>query len=96
MIDADDRVTCQQCRHLRNGWCQRAQQAGLSRRSPTAQVGSDLAALLQRCSAFAGRQATTLAGMSRSQRQEPASGLPGPSAIDREASKDDGRRLLQT
>ena len=54
-----------QGRQLLVGLVQAAQQAGLSRRSPTAQVGPDLAALLQRCSAFADRQATTLAGMSR-------------------------------
>lgn len=45
----DDRVACAECAHYRPGRCSNRLAAGLH----TADVGRDLAALLQRCSGFA-------------------------------------------
>lgn len=44
----DERVSCADCEHYRRGRCGNYQHAGLS----TAEVGRDLAALLQRCPGF--------------------------------------------
>lgn len=46
--DDDDRVSCTDCRHYRPGRCVNHRQAGLN----AADVGRDLAAMLQRCPAF--------------------------------------------
>lgn len=49
--EADPRVSCTDCRHYRPGRCGNHRRAGLN----GADVGRDLAALLQRCPAFARR-----------------------------------------
>ena len=46
--EADERVSCTDCRHYRPGHCGNHRAAGLQ--SPD--VGRDLAAMLQRCPAF--------------------------------------------
>ena len=51
----DDRVTCTACANFRQGRCHQAQAAGLHPdryRPGTAEVGHDLAALPQHCSAY--------------------------------------------
>ncbi len=47
--DADDRVSCIDCRHYRPGQCRNPQRAGLN----AGEVGRDLVAMLQRCPGFA-------------------------------------------
>ena len=47
--EADDRVSCIDCRHFRHGRCGNHGRAGLN--SP--ELGRDLASLLQRCTGFA-------------------------------------------
>lgn len=54
--DADDRVSCADCRHYRPGHCGNHRRAGLK----TLDVGRDLAATLQRCPGFAELGATQL------------------------------------
>ena len=49
----DDRVSCTDCRHYRPGRCGNHRRAGLD----AAEVGRDLAAMLQRCPAFSEAQA---------------------------------------
>jgi hypothetical protein len=44
----DDRVSCADCRHYRPGRCGNHRHAGL----PSAELGRDLAGMLQRCSGF--------------------------------------------
>jgi hypothetical protein len=46
--DQDGRVSCTDCRHYRLGRCGNHERAGLT----SADVGRDLAALLQRCAGF--------------------------------------------
>lgn len=46
--DTDPRVTCTECSHYRPGRCSNHRSAGLS----TAEVGRDLAGMLQRCAGF--------------------------------------------
>ena len=46
--EADDRVSCTDCRHYRPGCCGNHKRAGLS----MADVGRDLVAMLQRCPGF--------------------------------------------
>lgn len=53
--DADQRVTCTDCRNYRAGRCHQAQQAGLSSR-PVAEVGTTFANLPQHCSGFKAKQ----------------------------------------
>lgn len=48
--EADSRVICPECRHYRPGRCGNHWRAGLQ----GAEVGRDLAALLQRCAGFRG------------------------------------------
>ena len=50
----DDRVSCTDCRHYRPGRCGNHRRAGLN----VADVGRDLAGLLQRCSGFDGAKGT--------------------------------------
>ncbi|MDO9093993.1 MAG: hypothetical protein Q7U99_15315 [Rubrivivax sp.] len=46
--DRDERVSCTDCRHYRPGRCGNHRRAGLN----VAEVGRDLAAMLQRCAGF--------------------------------------------
>ena len=50
--DADDRVSCADCRHYRPGRCGNHRTAGLH----SGDVGRDLAAMLQRCPGFGWRK----------------------------------------
>ncbi len=49
----DDRMSCTDCRHYRPGRCGNHRRAGLN----AADVGRDMAAMLQRCPAFSEAQA---------------------------------------
>lgn len=50
--EADPRVSCADCRHYRPGRCGNHQRAGLQ----AAELGRDLAGMLQRCPGFAMRE----------------------------------------
>jgi hypothetical protein len=57
--DVDTRVRCVDCKHLSAGYCHKPVLAGLIHRGGRAEVGPELAKLMQHCQAFALRSART-------------------------------------
>lgn len=73
----DTRASCTECQHYRPGWCANHIAAGLG----TAEVGRDLAGLLQRCPGFAAMRDGTGEAAGR-----PATGPNGVRQYQREGS----------